>query len=302
MKKVLFTLVLFSLQILSFAQPTCITLQPDGATGQDAIISSFFPAGNFGNYTELDAIAWTSGGNPSNLRGLLRFDLSSIPANAIITSAKISLYAVTTAPLNGNLVDPMFGDNAAYLQRVTANWSPATVTWNNQPAATAVNQVTLATSTSTTQNYTNVDVTALVQDMQTNGNFGFLLRSINETPFRSMTFASSNHSNAAIRPKLEVCYNVVASVRNNNSNNFNVAVWPNPSLKNTVQVEVVLQRTEIITVQVFDMNGKAISGVLKFTGIVGKNLFPLDAGIQPGVYLIKINAGKEAQTKKLIVQ
>ncbi|MBS4063867.1 MAG: DNRLRE domain-containing protein, partial [Chitinophagaceae bacterium] len=175
----LISTLLLLFQIISNAQsPVCITLQPDGATGQDAVIASFYPGGNFGDYTELDAHAWTSGGNPSNLRGLIKFDLSGIPSNAVITSAKISLYAVTTAPLNGNLVDPMFGANAAYLQRITADWSPSTVTWNNQPATTTSNQVTLATSTSTTQNYTNIDVTSLILDMRTNGNYGFLLKAI----------------------------------------------------------------------------------------------------------------------------
>lgn len=303
MKITIYTLLLFFYTITSYSQtPVCITLQPDGTTGQDAVIASFFPTGNFGDYTELDAHAWTSGGNPSNLRGLIKFDLSGIPSNAIITSAKISLYAVTTAPLNGNLIDPMFGDNASYLQRITANWSPSTVTWNNQPATTTVNQVTLASSTSTTQNYTNIDVTSLIQDMRTNVNYGFLLKIVNETPFRSMTFASSNHSNSAIRPKLEICYNVVSDVRNTNRNNYMVSIGPNPSTGNQVQVSVTLQKQEKLMVQIFDIDGKMISDDLQFVGLPGNNLLRINTGFPSGVYVIKINVGKDIVTKKLIIQ
>jgi hypothetical protein len=301
MKKIIF-LVIVNVAYLSLKSQTCITLQPDGTAGQDAVISSFFPTGNFGNYTELNAVAWTSGGNPSNLRGLIKFDLSSIPANAVITSAKISLYAVTTTPLNGNLVDPMSGDNASYLQRVTADWSPTTVTWNNQPTATTANQVTLATSTSVNQNYTNVDVTLLIQDMRTNGNYGFLLRAINETAFRSMTFASSNHSNAAIRPKLEVCYNIVASTSRNELNKFQVSVWPNPVTENHLQIELSLQKPEKISIQMFELNGRVLSETRFYSGITGKNLFLHPVDLLPGVYLVRINIGKETMTNKVIVQ
>jgi len=49
--------------------------------------------------------------------------------------------------------------NTSYLQRTTSVWDATTVTWNNQPAVTSTNQVTLLASQNKTQDYL-VDVTA----------------------------------------------------------------------------------------------------------------------------------------------
>ena len=53
-----------------------------------------------------------------------------------------------------------------------------------------------------------IDVTALVNDMRAPGpsNYGFMLKCKTETPYRSMTFWSFGHHNAALRPQLEIIY------------------------------------------------------------------------------------------------
>ena len=79
----------------SFAQTT-IVLQPGPADGKDAEIFSCVSCGyagnNYGTKRDLNAIAWTKNGNNSNVRSLIQFDLSGIPANAFINSATLSLY------------------------------------------------------------------------------------------------------------------------------------------------------------------------------------------------------------------
>jgi len=115
------------------------------------------------------------GGINSN-RGLIDFDLSDIPSGSTITSAKLNLYAlgpgvITTTDLSNGHV----GQNSSYLRRITSNWNANTATWNNAPSYTTSNQVTLAQSTSASQDYLDIDVAALVQDMIDNPtqSFGF---------------------------------------------------------------------------------------------------------------------------------
>ncbi|MEO5572051.1 MAG: DNRLRE domain-containing protein [Bacteroidia bacterium] len=206
MKNQLLTLAsgcLFS--VAGFSQT--LTLQPDPAAGKDAELFSCIPCGynnrNFGTKKDLNAIAWTNSGSSSNIRSLLQFNLSSIPANALVTNAVLSLYFNPSSSEGTHS-----GTNTALLQRVTSSWGELTVTWDTQPTTTAVNQVTLPSSSTATQDYPAINVTAMVQEMVTNpsSNFGFMLRQQTETVFRKMIFASSDYLTAALRPKLVVTY------------------------------------------------------------------------------------------------
>ena len=141
MKKITFLLCcgIISASFNSFAQCSLIySTQPDGAAGIDAWVLSNYPTTNFGAGQELNAMAWTASGSPIVNRGLIRFDLSSIPANATVTQAFLSLYNNPNSS-NGNPMgehSTLSGSNAAWLQKVTTSWNELTVTWNDQPATT----------------------------------------------------------------------------------------------------------------------------------------------------------------------
>lgn len=205
-KHVLILISSCAVSLSSFAQST-LTLQPDAAAGKDAELFSCVPCGydnkNFGTKKDLNAIAWTNSGNLSKIRSLIQFNLSSIPVNATVTDARLSLYHNNTSSEG-----PHSGGNASYLQRVTAAWVESTVTWNNQPPTTSSGQVTLSSSVSSTQDYVDINVTALVQDMVSNPatNFGFMLRLQTETIYKKLILASSDHITPALRPKLVVTY------------------------------------------------------------------------------------------------
>jgi hypothetical protein len=97
------------------------------------------------------------------VRGLLKFDYSSIPASATITLAKLTLYSATT-PLNGDLVHANAGpNNAMLIQRVTGSWSEATTNWTNQPAGDAASQIVIPHTTQAFLDLVDVDVTNQVQ-------------------------------------------------------------------------------------------------------------------------------------------
>lgn len=189
-----------------------LILQPDSCQGKDAVIGDCVSCGNpnanFGNHDDFLAASWTVGGNPSNTRALLAFDLSAIPAGAPIISAQLSLYH-NPSSLSGNIGHSQNGgSNAGWLKRISTAWDEMTVTWNNQPSTTTQNQVNLSASSSNTQDYLNIDVQALIQDMVNapGQNNGFMLQLQTESPLRSLLFASSDHANSALHPRLVVVY------------------------------------------------------------------------------------------------
>lgn len=160
-------------------------------------------AGSNGGYFPISA--WTVGGNPSNVRSLVKFDISALPQNATIVSAKLSLYAHLN-PNNGNLLDAHFGTtNAVSLQRITAAWSAST-SWNTQPATTTVNQAIIPQSSSPFQNDTDIDVTALFTDIKATTNYGILAKLTNEQYYNSRQYYSSFATDASKRPKLVITY------------------------------------------------------------------------------------------------
>ncbi len=192
-----------------------ITLQP-GSEGKDATLvfinSQTTSKGatntkNGGNDPELPAVAWTFDGSPGVFRALLEFDLSGIPVNATIVDAKLSLYACSNCSDLGH--EALNGEvNTGIIRRVTEAWDENTVTWNTQPAVIDVNQVALAASTSQMEDYTDIDVTALVQDIWADPStgHGFMISLTDDAYYKRLTFMSSDNTSTTGHPKLVVVY------------------------------------------------------------------------------------------------
>ncbi len=169
---------------------------------------------------DMPAVAWTFDGNgcgTGQIRSFFKFSgLSTIPQNATIISAKLSLYGVSSSNTIsvGNSYFPGSGYNASgtnecWIKRVTSNWSETTMTWNTQPTVTETNRVAIAASTSQwNHSVIDIDVTELVKSMvnTANANYGFCFMLQNETYYRSMTFGSANNTSASKRPKLVIEY------------------------------------------------------------------------------------------------
>jgi hypothetical protein len=137
----------------------------------------------------------------------LQFDLSNIPANASITSAKLTLFSDHT-PLNGNQIDANYGtDNSLLIQQITTPWSTSTVKWNNQPGTTTSNEILIPSTTQPYLDLVDVDVTDMVSSMvKNNANYGFFIRLQNEVIYTSRIFCSSKYTDATKHPKLVVEY------------------------------------------------------------------------------------------------
>ena len=207
------------------SQSTTLVLRPNSVTGKDAIIDSRVPTTNYGFHQDILATAWTNGGTPTNGRGLVQFDLTSIPTSATIVSASLSLYSHNSSS-NGTH-STSSGSNQTEIKRITSSWNENTVTWGNQPTTTNVNQVILPASTSSIQHYLNINVRNLVQDMVNNPttSHGFLLKLTTESYYRKMVFASSDNADTNLYPKLEIVF-----LTNNNTSDSCFTFRPN-SLK-----------------------------------------------------------------------
>jgi hypothetical protein len=163
--------------------------------------------GSHSGAAELGANSWTHEGVVIGQRGLFKFDFSSIPSNATILSAKLTLYSNPT-PLNGDLINANSGSNNAMLiQRVTSSWTASTVKWINQPTSTTQDQILIPHTNSSFVDLVDVDVKNLVKSMiGANSNYGFLIRLQTEQIFNSRIFCSSYYPNSAKHPKIVIEY------------------------------------------------------------------------------------------------
>lgn len=189
--------------LVNAAVQQTITIQPAN-NPNDTHVDSYNLTGGAGD-TEVEMAAWTIGGATTFWRSFIKFDQSQIPANSTIINA--TLYFYTKPAPHG--IDPANGHsgstNAFYVERITSNWNPAAFTWSTQPATTTANRVIVPQSTSSTADVT-INVTGIVQDMVTNGNYGFAFRLQNEAIYNARQFASSFYTNAALRPKLVITF------------------------------------------------------------------------------------------------
>ena len=163
--------------------------------------------GSWSGAPELGASSWTHQGIIIGQRGLFKFDLSAIPSNATVVSAKLTLFSNPT-PDNGDLINANSGpNNVMLIQRVTSSWTPATVKWINQPSSTTQDQIVIPHTNSSFLDLTEVNVTNLVKSMiGSNPNYGFLIRLQTEQIYNSRIFCSSFYPNAAKHPKIVIEY------------------------------------------------------------------------------------------------
>ncbi|MCL2246093.1 MAG: DNRLRE domain-containing protein [Lentimicrobiaceae bacterium] len=229
MKKLFLFIVLAIVCYSVFSQVT-VTFKPNSIIGKDATLATTYgctPDGeahpreynNYGDHPYFRAWTWTL----SNLfcydrsfRSLLQFnELVTIPTEAEIISAELKLFGVPSIvddPGNSSYPGSTHGTtNESIIQRVTSPWDEFTVTWNTQPSTTTANQILIPNTTAQwnwnfTDNSTNL--VDMVQDMvaNPNNNFGFMIKLQNETRYRSVIFASSDHANPALWPELTVTY------------------------------------------------------------------------------------------------
>lgn len=143
--------------------------------------------------------------NGADRRGLLRFDLSDIPSNATITSAKLYLYELDNKP-----------DQVTYVYRVTTAWTETGVTWATpwiQPGGDFYSETAYALYIPNQKNCSvALDVSGLVQNWVSgrHPNYGLMLYSTGPNHIISYT-TKEDAKNPERAPRLEITYTIDAA-------------------------------------------------------------------------------------------
>jgi hypothetical protein len=241
------------------------------------------------------------GGNGVNLnRSLIDFDLNAVPANATITGAFLSLYSLH--PI-GSYPGHTGAFNDCWLQRITQQWSEYTATWVNAPATTTVNQVSLAAATSYSQDYLNINVTTLVQDMKNNpgAGFGFMLRLQTEALTNILAFCSKDHPISDFCPSLKIFYlgsdTIVPLSIIQNENQPGFLVWQNEAKEELfVEANFDLADGDWITISLTD--GRQLLNMKLESA--RRNEYPLTK-LPGGIYVLQYFHEDQAILRKKLV-
>lgn len=232
MRKIIYTFLLTIISIQFCLSQTTLILQPDSAIGKDALLHGLSNEvnRNYGKNGQFVASGWTFDGEPAVMRSIIDFNLKNIPLGAKILNAELSLYAWKDDYNSMKLHWYFDGSNECWLERVTDDWTEFNVKWNNQPKTTTYNRVSIPCSTSQTQDYLNINVTQLVQDIVNfpDSSFGFMLKLKNELYYRNMNFCSSDHPNASLHPKLQVVIDNSTELQEQFSTEPQFLLYPNP--------------------------------------------------------------------------
>ena len=168
------------------------------APTQDSYVNDGSKTTNYGGNTSM--VVDRAGGGLGAQRALLKFDISSIPASATITSATLTLNATA----NGGALD-------LDIYEVTEAWVEGQVTWNQRTTGNNWSSAGVTNSATTTPTLNtgatglhNWDVTTLVTDWYnlTKVNHGLMIASP-DTGTTTVTYDSSEGTTA---PQLVVNY------------------------------------------------------------------------------------------------
>lgn len=194
-------------------QTYTLTLQPNGTDGMDTNIVSTSATSNYGTSADM-GVGENNDSTNKYSRSLIKFDLSSLPANAVISSATLSMW--TSADVSSN-------DRTIQVYRLKVPFNETQATWNR--SATGVNWQTAGAAGTNDREAVSIGSTFIlnnepintekqivldpskVQEML-NGNFtnnGFVIVADTELNDR-FNYKTSDTSTATQRPKLVIQY------------------------------------------------------------------------------------------------
>lgn len=286
---VLILFATFLSPILSLSQKTII-LQPNAIEGIDAAIHGLGSEvnKNYGYIPQFSANSWTFEGIRGVVRSVMKFDLSSLPQNAQIQKATLSLYAWGSDTGFGQHSN-RGGSNKSWLQRITEPWDENEVTWNTQPATTTQGQISIHQSNFPDEDYTDIDITEMITMMQRRpeSNFGFMIRLQEELLYQMLNFASSDHEDPNLRPKLTIEY----------LDNWDWKIYPNPT-RHDLTFEITGTYAPEMKLTVYNTLGQSILTFENVPKMYTMNLSFLTAG----VYYFQVELGDKKKVLKLAVQ
>jgi hypothetical protein len=189
-------------------------LQPGPDAGKDAMVSNLEPEKNFGAHKFFEA---TFQSEPVLTvmrlnRSLIEFRFPQTFAPIFIKKVILRLSYEVPLPWDSTIFVGTSASNfiGGVLQQVVEPWEENLVTWNKTPKTIESNQVFISPFIKNA-NFIDIDVTRIfVQPANTDPavyqNFGMLFKLVPEDKWPGFRFASSDHPEAVLRPKLTVYY------------------------------------------------------------------------------------------------
>ena len=164
----------------------------------DATVDELNPSTNYGSDPTLEV---TAESRPGDHFTFLKFDLSSLPAGAVVRGVRLSAQAFEGYAWGGN--------GSVYTRHVTDDsWDESTLTWDNMPAAEPTNLGSWWLWYDRTPrdqlgvNDSDLLVPVVQQELDGDGRVSFRLHS----PGYDTSYRSSEHPTASERPQLVVGY------------------------------------------------------------------------------------------------
>jgi hypothetical protein len=194
MKKILLLVLLMGFGATAHADT--LTLQPGPAEGKDSFYGTAYYLNNMG-----DSEILYTGGWGDIYQSYLQFDVTSIPTNATITTADLTLTEFTTGRNQNNLK----------FTNISEPWLESSVSNTQHPTATGTATQWLPMSASSSQTFS---ITDLVHDWvaQPQSNFGLMAEGQYHSNNHARGFRSSDYlADPTLRPKLVVEYTVPTS-------------------------------------------------------------------------------------------
>ena len=161
---------------------------------------------NYGKIPYFSVASWTLHGNFEKQCALIDFNTKSLPKNAIIINATLTLHRAPniTHFKNSGLV-------SIEISSIKSQWNENKVCWNKQPEIT--NNYKLVVELNPEKDFFEIDVTQLVKEKVKSPqlNHGFYLKPASDDYYQGIAFASSEYSDKSLRPTLTVKYFVPES-------------------------------------------------------------------------------------------
>ncbi|MCJ7790176.1 MAG: DNRLRE domain-containing protein [Candidatus Atribacteria bacterium] len=183
---------------LVVAPEKTITLQP-GLEGIDSTVSSLFPNNNYGD------LEYCGVGNTVNtfnniMRTYIKFDLSTVPANAIVVDADLKLFQFSTLGTDNFTIG---------LYKVTIDWGENTIVYSSQPTCSVDAEIT-SDITAGAIIWKSWDIDTLVQAWLDGSitNYGVVLKDTDEVLISSTAYfwTSDYLVDSTKRPELVIYY------------------------------------------------------------------------------------------------
>jgi len=279
-------LLVFGFTIHSQAQTT-VNFTADSTMGDAMVINGSNNQTNFGSQNQINVYHQVGQQIPVVNRTFIEYDISSIPADAIVTDATLKL---VTRQVNNAINHPI------YIERASESWAEGTVTWNNQPDVITADQLSFTHAQTSGTGTHQFDVTEHVQQMvnnpSMNNGWRIRLQSESDTADFGIIYHSSEANNTGKRPVLTVEYvmpielsaTVTHCTAGNDDGEFSVDISGGSgyTLTNMYLYKTVRDTTQRGTAS---LTNYKTTGNLQYNSGTGKITAE---NLEPGVYMLRV--------------